>query len=290
MEETKTDTTTQSNVSAAPVKEQTDSAEQLSEGQHPETTPPETTFDVDGEKLTLSEIKRLREDYANDSKWRDKNRRESEELNTLRKKLAPLELILPQIEQRPEVLQQLFAPKKSKDFDSAMREHYAKRPDGTDLQAYTQWEIQKDNLIREQSTSQAEEMAYSKAQKEIASRHNNETESYGREKYVANGKLNSQEWEEMNRWIVDNIHAPNGMYDKRAYDIAFKTVFEDRWLADVKIKATKDAVEPLKIAKTGGAETGRTKPPIQPTPDDEKNQAFVEAVRQSKRDKWMNLK
>lgn len=283
------DKTVESNVSvevepkAEPVTEEvqpTESVEQPVE--ETETRPEEPVVELDGEKIPHSQIKKWKEDYANDSKWKDKNKRESEELNRKNERVRRLELLEPMLEQHPEVLQQLFTPTKPTDFDAELKAHYQKtlpvnpetgRPTDESL---TQWNYDKDILLSNRAEALATKRAEEKLQQSEAKSHNDRVEQSAYEKYVTSGKITDDEFRDVARFIVENIAIKNGKVPDNAFDTAYKIKFEERWLSEMKIDTTKKATEQVFKAQKGASEPGKKLPSTPPkTPLDKEDDEFV---------------
>jgi len=265
-------------------EETTESAEQHTE--EVETQQEEPVIELDGEKIPHSQIKKWKEDYANDSKWKDKNKRESEELNRKNERVRRLELLEPMLEQHPEVLQQLFTPTKPRDFDAELKAHYQKRPtanvDGTvDINAYNEWEYHKDILLSERASTLGRQQAEEKIQQSEAKLHNDRIEQDAYEKYVKSGKITDDEFRDAARFIVENVAVKNGKVPAGAFDMAYKIKFEERWLSEMKIDATKKATEQVFKAQKGASEPGKKLPSSPPkTPQDKEDDEFVKRVKQ----------
>lgn len=245
--------------------------------------------ELDGEKIPLSQLKKWKEDFSNDSKWRDKNRRESEELNRKRQELAPLELLKPYLEQRPEILQQILTPPKQRNYESELTAHYGKRPDGTDYNAYVQWEQGRDQLIREQAKTEALFEARTVLSQEAARSFNNSLEADARTKYVDGGKLTHEEFGRAINWIVENVNLSKGQAPKEAFDVAYMVLYKDKYERDIKLDASRKAIAPILRATTGGEDAGKRKPAVTPTEEDEVDSDFINAVRYNSKGKWTKL-
>src|ERR1043165_4293240 len=211
--------------------------------------PPEAVIEVDGEKLTASQIKTLREKYERDSKWIQANEAKAAELNRQEEEVRQTRALKGLIEQRPDILEQLLKPPPERNFDAEMQSLYAQRPDPTDYQNYANWELAKDKLNREATAAMFESKARSDYEQRMAIEHNNQTEKYGKEKYLETKILTPQEFHRMNQWIIENAKAVNNRYPKEANDIAFKALYEDKFLAGVKLTATQRAIPPAEPVK-----------------------------------------
>lgn len=257
----------------------------------------EATIEVDGEKIPLSQLKKWKEDYTNDSKWKANNQRDSETIKRDRERIsveaneiAQLRLLKPYLEQRPEILQQLFAPKPTRDYDAELRDLYSKQPDQTmNPQEYVNWQYQKDLLLRDSITQKSSEESRRTAELRFAQQHNLDVEQYGQDTYLSKGKVSQGEFASMTQWILENVNPKGGKYDKAAYDVAYKTLFEDKWLQEKEISAAKKAVSSLSKTTTDGANGGIRKTKQEVSPQEESDEEFIRVVREKRKGKWLTL-
>lgn len=261
-----------------------------------ETPPEEPTVELDGEQVPLSQVKKWKEDYANDSKWKDKNRREGESINQQKERYRRLELLEPLIEQHPEVLQSLFTPTKPRDFDAELKAHYQKQlptnPETgrLDDNAVAQWNYEKDILL----SNRAEALAYNRAKEQTqqseAKSHNERIETEAYDKYVKSGKITDDEFKDAARFIVENVAIKNGKVPSNAFDVAYKIQFEERWLSEMKIDQTKKATEQIFKAQKGASEPGKKLPTTPPkTPQDKDDDEFVKRGKARVGKDWIKL-
>lgn len=246
----------------------------------------EPTFEVDGEKYTASQIKKLKEDFDNDSKWKDKNRRESEELNRKRQELQPLELIRPFLEQRPELLQEFFKPKQSRDFDKELQAHYDSRAalprddaGNFDYRAFSEWELKRDRLNADRASNMSQEAARKELQQAEVRSYSESLEARWHKEFVVSGKLSEQEFVDSIRWVVDNVNAKGGKIPENAMAMAYKTIHEDKYLREVKLDATKRAIAPIMKAKSSITGDGKNQTDAERTDENEDDSSFVNVVR-----------
>lgn len=247
-------------------KEQTEATETVAE----------PTVEIDGEQVPISEVKRLREEYKNDSNWKDKNRRTSEELNAQRKELAQLELIKPLIEQHPEILQQLFTPKQNQNFETELQAHLSQEPDATqDWNAWRAWNFKKDELAVKVSEERAVNRLRTENLKRDADDHNLRLSNQAAKDFVDSGKATREEVQEMANWIVANIKDKNGRYPDNAFDIAYKaTMNSDKEIRQAKLDATKSVQKSIEKAKPADSVNGANKRD-QMTAEDIEEQEFI---------------
>lgn len=232
-----------------------------------------------GEKeYTPSQVKKWEEDYANDSKWKDKNKRESEELNARRKQVADLELLKPLLEQRPEILKSLFTPAPQRDITKELEAHYLQQPDPISYPAESaRWNLQRDMLIAEQVAQRTRAEAYKSAEETSYRSHNSQI--YEGAKEVYKGKVDDGEFEAMTQWIVANIMPRNNRYDKSHYDVAFRTLYPDKFVTETKLDDTKKRVAPIVKSRMSAGDDGTRKTERQTTPEDDEDADFSSAVK-----------
>jgi hypothetical protein len=222
--------------------------EQPSEETPAEEETQEPTVEIDGEQVPLSEVKRLREEYKNDSAWKDKNRRESEALNREKKELESLKLLKPALEQRPDLIKELLQPKR--DIDADVRAHYARRPDPyADPQAFANWEYMKDQLLREQTTEALNKQSEARLSQQEAQRHNDDLFQKGVSSYLEEKVVDQSDFMEMQRWILENVKDKNGKYPMNAFDIAYTALYSDRKARKEKVNTVKSILKSQEKAK-----------------------------------------
>ena len=222
--------------------------EQPSEEAPAEEETQEPTVEIDGEQVPLSEVKRLREEYKNDSAWKDKNRRESEALNRDKKELESLKLLKPLLEQRPDIIKEILQPKR--DVDAEVREHYARRPDPyADPQAFANWEYMKDQLLREQTTQAISKQSQERLSQQEAQRHNDDLFQKGVSSYLEEKVVDQSDFMEMQRWILENVKDKSGKYPMNAFDIAYTALYSDRKARKEKVNTVKSILKSQEKAK-----------------------------------------
>jgi hypothetical protein len=241
-------------------------------------TAKEQEFEVDGEKLTASQIRELKKNYANDSSWKDKNRRESEELNKRSQKVSKLELIAPLIEQRPEVLQQLFAPKQERNFQAELNALDAQRPNWQeDFPAYEAWKER-----RQEIKDAAKEQEFrSKARQDylggLAEQHNLNLDKEAKARYVDTGKITEEDMTKMAMWVARTIKPDaNGSYPPESYDLAYNTIYGEKESRLGKLDAAQRTIQQIDKAKPADTEKGARKAEVQKTERELEDERFVE--------------
>jgi len=273
------------------------------EGQKPDETPTvdaeetqqqapqeeEESIEFKGEKIPLSKIDQLMKDYENDSKWKRRNQEESEAIKRDKAELAQLQFLKSQIEQRPDIVQQLITPPKKRDYDTELQELYRNPPDPMEPNQVTEWNMRKDSILYERATSAIRQEALAETSRTMAVEHNNSIEGNARTQYVTAGKVDEGEFKEMTDFIVQNVRPVNDRYPAKAYEYAYKILFEDRYLDSIKQDAAKRAIAPLGKTKSGGLDAGKNKPQVQETEEDENNDQFSKAIRGTTKGKWISL-
>jgi hypothetical protein len=216
----------------------------------------EPTFEVDGEKLTASEIKELRKNFKNDSEWKKENTRKSQEIAAKEKELAPLLMIPP--EQRMEILQKLYQPKQERNIDAELDQLYTQKPDVYDTVATAQWERQKDVLIATKIATDTQKTILQQSQMSQAVVHNDEIYNSAKEQFK--DKVSDMDFQGMTDWIKQNVMPNQGKYPKNAFDIAYKALHEDKWLEEKMLATTKKVVKQIeKVGKVSASVTGSQK-------------------------------
>jgi hypothetical protein len=221
----------------------------------PKGEPAEPVFEVDGEKLTASEIKKLQENYGRDSKWVEKNEERAKVIKAREQELAPLLALKPYLDQRPEILQQLLQPKQERNIDAELDQLYNQKPtDPYDLQNMALWERQKDILIAQKIATNTQKELYQQNIVQQAVVHNDEIYKSAQDKY--RDKVNDSEFYEMTEYIKSNYLPNQGKYSKNVYDRAYKELYEDKWLRDIKLETSKEAIKPLLKTTTSTKDNG----------------------------------
>ena len=260
----------------SPEKE-SEQVEQTNDAPAPEESQ-EPTVELDGEQVPLSELKKMRADFKNDSNWKDKNRRESEELNKKQQRYARLELLEPYLEQHPEIIQQIVQPKPQRDIDRELQEHYNNIPNpDIDPDGARAWALKRDQMILEGSAMKAESQIQSRYQKESVDKQNGEVVSYAQDTYT--DKVGREGLEQIASWVVANMQPKNGAYKKSDVDIAYQVLFRDKYLQELQVDTAKKVVAPLLKSKPNGGD-GVKKQERQLTPQDADDDSFVQTVRQ----------
>jgi hypothetical protein len=253
----------------------------------PATAPEEPTVEVDGEKLTLSEIKKLRDERKQDADWKKSNTLKAEENARQARELQELAALKPLLQQRPDVLQQLFTAAPQRDFTKELETHYSTRPDDfAEANVKRDWELKRDQLLYQKSVIDAQLQVREQVQQQAAFNHNNTLDIKAKEKYGT--KINPSEFQNMVDWIRGHIKPNNGLYPEDAYDIAYKNLHEDKYLQDLKVNATQKIVDTLgnpNPPKGGGV---RQNQPVL-TQEDEGDGALVAALKSKSKGKWHKL-
>jgi hypothetical protein len=238
------------------VEEDGQESPEETDGEATETSQDEPTVELDGEKIPLSQIRKMRQDYANDSKWTEKNTKRAQELSEKEKRLAKFELLESQLEQRPEVLQELFKPKPQRDFNAEVQAINNARPDpNVDWNGYVNWENARTRLIAEQVAHEQVQQVQAAQSQELARQHNINLLTTSREKYKE--KLSDEEFQQAAKFIEQTILPQNGKYPHNSFDIAYYTLFADRAIREAKTGVAKNiATSMSKAVPASGNRSG----------------------------------
>lgn len=242
--------------------------------------PPDPEVEIGGEKLSAKQILEWKEKYGRDSKWVQQNEARAAELNRQEEELRQLRLLKPYLEQRPDVLQQLILPKQERNYDQELQNLYNNKPDPNIYpNEYLQWELQKDLLRDERAIYLSEKKAEARLQQQYSQAENMKIETDARAKYLSNGVVSQPEYTKMTEWIFQNVQPRNGVYPKESYDVAFKILYEDKFLSQIKLDTAKKQVAPL-LRTTNPQDNGTHKPRVAKTDDDIKDDAFISAMKE----------
>lgn len=246
------------------------------------TSPPESEFEIDGEKLTASQIRELKKKYDRDTNWVQRNEARAAELKREREELAPLLAIKPILEQRPELYQQLFTPPQKRNYDAELQQLYMQEPDRNLYpEHWAAWKVQIGNTERDKYTAQIQETQTQAVAAQAANTHNTKLLGDAKSKFVSTGKLSDTELYDMATWVGQNIVPRNGMYPENSFDIAYLALHSQKAQRDVAVEAARKAIEPLKNARpvSQRGDNGIKQPEVQPTPEDEDDNAFISMVK-----------
>ncbi len=270
--------TTDTNVTATPETQKVEEKPVVESEETQQQAQTDETVELEGKKYTASQIKKWEQEYENDSKWRTKNQEESARLNREAEELAQLRALKPLLEQRKDVLQQLFQPQQQRDFDAELNQLIQNEPDPSIYPVeHRQWQYQKELLASDRTAYIVQQQTEQKFMSQKATEENQRVIDYGKQRYLDSNLVGSHEFVNMTNWIDQNFKTRNGIVPKEAYDVAFRTLYEDKYLSKVKLEATKKAVAPL-LKTTNSQDNGTTKPRVAKTDKDIKDDAFVSAM------------
>ena len=239
----------------------------------------EPSIEFEGQRYTATQLKEMQDALNNKKEWTKANTQRAQEIAAERKRLERLSLLEEAIQKRPEVLQELFKPQAQRNIDSELQALYQKKPVDVFSTDYAQWEMQKDQLIAERSTQRATELAESRIMDREAREHNErigaEAEAKFREKGYDDLKI-----QEIGRWVVETVKPKNGKYDAKAFDYAERVLFGDEAARQAKLEAAKSTAQAITRAKPASTGSGLNKRTEPTTPEDEADDAFVQAIQE----------
>lgn len=253
---------------------------------------PEPEISIGDRKMPLSKVEQALRDAENNEAWKDKNRRESEELNARRKRVERLELLEPMLEGRQDILQQLLTPTPKKDYDADIAAHFAAKPtDSYDAAAMSAWEMKRDMLNSEKTEAKMEARIEMVRAKEEAGMHNSSIETAARERFIKSKKVDEADFERMTEFVLKRqlFDQRTGKAHSDAYDLAYKSVFADRYERDIRADATRRTVDPIRKGTSGGADAGITQRTPQTTQAEVDDNDFVAMVKHQSKGNYQKL-
>ena len=244
----------------------------------PEQAPAEPTIEIDGQQVPLSRAKEALDRYANDEKWTAKNTQRAQELSAKEKELQQKLYLAEMVERRPELLSKLFAPEQVRDIDSELNQLYGQKPTDLFSQEYANWELKKDMLLSERAETRALQKAQAEAAKTVALEHNSQVEKSAWEKYQSKG-VKWDEFQDMAKWILQNVKESGGKYPSNSFDVAYKELFFDRALREAKLEGSRKVTESITQAQPARGSSGVQKKPENQTPEEEDDEAFIQEAK-----------
>jgi len=238
----------------------------------------EVTIDLDGQRYTATQIREMKKDAENRKDWQRTNTQQAQKLAEKERRLARLELLEEAVNKNPDVLQTIFRPVAPQNFEADYRAHLAKRPVDRFSPEHDQWEEQKDILLSQGATREAEEKATQRIFKAEADTHNQRIANEAEKRFRANGRDENQILE-MGQWVYNNIKPTNGKYPENAFDVAERFIFSDEDSRSAKLEGARSAAASIRNAKPAGEATGVNKKPEPKTPQDEDDDKFVELAK-----------
>jgi hypothetical protein len=265
---------------ASPEKE----AKEPADSTEPETTPEvpandEPSFEVDGEKLTPTQIREWRKKYDRDTKWVQANEERSAQLKRDETEISALRALKPYLDQRPDVLQQLFTPKPERNFDTEIQQLYQYRPLDTGSQEYVNWDYQVRNLYAEKAEARASHAAEEKYATQTAQQSNSVIERAAWTAYKE--KVSQEDFVKMADYIKGNIRQGQfGAYPENCFDIAYRSLFWDKELERTRLETAQKAAKTISNAKPANPIQGVNKPRVELTEDDEADERYVQLMKE----------
>jgi len=274
-----TEETTETETQEVPEKSGTEETSQTKEGEA-------QVLEFNGEKFTAEELKEMREAYKNKSEWQkdftQKSQAAKEELRrieTEKKAIQEAMFIREKLSERPELLQQIYAPKQERNFAEEERLLWSQRPPDPSTQEYGNWEYQKTLFYNERAKQEAIQEALKQNKQTAAVDYNGQLSVQAWDKFSKEG-VEENEFQDMAQWILSNLKQSDGKFPKNSYDIAYMAMFPDRQVRKEKIEATKKASQAIEKAKPANVE-GASKTTEKETSDDD--DAFIAELRARKR-------
>ena len=242
------------------------------EGQ-PQETPEEPTVELDGEKIPLSQVKKLKEEYANDSKWQAKNTKRSEELARKEQELATLaKLLVPLVERT-------VPPVPQKDFNAELAALEQKRPDDPFSPEFKEWDRQRLQLVANIAKENAVQEFEQRFTVREAETNNSRIETDAYAKYSKMG-VDEGEFVKMAQWIKENLQKGPKGYQANCFDIAYRELHQEEVMRNEKVKVTDNIRQSVLSAKPAKQETGAVKKTETPTPEEEYDAEFIRRVKE----------
>jgi hypothetical protein len=237
----------------------------------------EATVELDGQQIPLSQVKEALDVAKNQKDWLRNNTQKAQELADQKRQLQEFAYIAEQVKARPEILQQLFAPKPERDIDAEIRQMYAQRPIDFSSQEYVNWDYQVRTLEAEKVQQNILKQSQEHFSKTEAMRHNDTVYADGLSKYKE--KTNADEFQQMSQWILQNVRPDQGgRYPKTAYDTAYRELFFEKAISEAKLEATRSVGKSIANAKPASGAPGATKRTETKTPEELDEMLFLEEM------------
>lgn len=243
------------------------------------STPKDSDVEIDGQRLSAAQIKDAMAALANREAWQKENTRKSQEIAEQRraweKEQQEILFLKKKLEEKPDVVQKIFAPEAERNFEAELQELYSRKPQDPFSQEYVQWEFTKDRLNREIAKTEALRESQSVLLRSTAADHNSNVEKSSWEKY--RGKVSWEEFRDMAAWVLENVNARGGKYPQNSFDMAYQMVHPEKFQEEIKLSAVKAANDSLTKAKPAG-EPGVQKPHDKLTPEEQSDEEFVKRM------------
>lgn len=246
------------------------------EEKQPETSQEEPEVEIEGEKVTVAQLKEWREAAKNQKEWQKSNTVKAQQIAEDRKRLQQAEMLYDFFQKNPEKFQKIVAPEPARDFNTELETLYQQRPT-EDPNEYWKWEQKKDRLIAEKAAAEAAERVKQQTVQEFSRKHNEDVVRQAAEKYK--DKVSADEFEGMTRWIMENVRPKEGnIYDQKAFDMAYTILHGDKVVEEAKLNAVKSVARSIEKAKPASGEPGKTKP--EKEPDSAEDDEFEQRVHE----------
>jgi hypothetical protein len=258
--------------------------EQPADSPEPEPTPEgtandEPSFELDGEKLTPTQVRDWKKKYDRDTKWVQANEERSAQLKRDETEISALRALKPYLDQRPDVLQQLFTPKQERNFDTEIQQLYQYRPVDTNSQEYVNWDYQVRNLYAEKAESRASHAAEEKYATQTAQQNNSTIERAAWTTY--RDKVSQDDFVKMADYIKSNIRQDKfGAYPENCFDIAYRSLYWDKEIERTRLESAQKAAKTISNAKPANPIQGVNKPRVELTEDDEADERYVQLMKE----------
>ena len=251
-------------------------------------TEEEPIVEVDGQRLTATQIKEALDSAKNKAEWQKSNTQKSQEIAEERRRIESerQELLLgrevaARLKTRPDLANVLFAPEAVRDPNAEYQALLGQRPQDIYSQEYQRWEMQKDQLVRDIAKTEALRESEAKVSKYMAEQSNRETETEAVKKYVESSKVSQDEFRQMVNWVGENFQAKNGMFPKNCLDVAYRVLYSDREVTNAKLETSKAVVRAIEKAKPAKESAAISKEPDKELDESDGYQAeeFVKELR-----------
>jgi hypothetical protein len=264
-------------VAEAPVVETPAVEPQAEPEQPPVTTPEEPSIELDGQRLTATQIKEMKKAQEDRDKWQKANTQRAQELAEKERRLSKYALIDEAVQRNPNVLQTIFTPAPQVDLNADLQAHYNKRPADVFAPDYAQWEMQKDLLLSQRAEQRAEEKATARILETEAREHNERIGTEAEKKLRDKGR-SVDEIMDIGRWVAENIKPRNGKYPQNAFEVAEKFLYGEEDSRSAKLEASRAAANSIQRAvPASGNGVSRNQEPK--SPQDDEDSAFIDRIK-----------
>jgi len=240
----------------------------------------EPTFELDGQRLTASQIKEMKDALENKDKWTKTNTQRAQEIAAERKRLARYELLDEQLQKNPAALQTLFQPPApQRDLTAELQLLYQQKPQDIFSPEYQQWEMEKDQALYRKSVEEAKQSTRQEIFQQEAQEHNNSIGKRVEEKLRSKG-LDETDIAAVGQFVVENFKPKNGKYDESHFDIAYSHLYADTAIRQAKLDTAKSVASAMTKATPAQVGQGINKKQEPKSSIDESDDAFVRNVNE----------